>query len=419
MSSSVFVKNRGADHRANSGASYAADRLRQALRRCKIRIRVWGLFNSVNLSHHRAVLSLVAEKTPGKPQTAAFVRFFAVMGLILDLACGLCHANQATAAEPKPRPAVTANLAAQLMSDFRVSVSEKPLRETLQAIAEAGKVNLWLDRRVDPTIPISTDASANTIYLAIASAAKSASVQVYAIENVVLVGRTEWVDRTAAAIRELRHLGKPASITWPELSTPNEALLACSIHSATLSNESPTLPHDLWPATHWNNMPSEMARSLIAAQFDQSPAEHRSSTALYPVGKYAPQLQAAVLAEDANAAINKSDNQLAITASSAAHRIAAHVWLSTPSANTAKVIDVDKVRFTLRLQNAVAEQVLRQLAVTSGRTLSIANDAADACKQAISITVQDESLRELAGRIAEEVKVQVSWTDTHLNVSAL
>jgi hypothetical protein len=429
MSSSVFVKNRGADHRANSGASYAADRLRQALQRCKIRIRVCRLFNSVKLSHHGAVLSLVAKKTGSKPQTTAFVRFLAVTGLLFDIACGLGNANQVMAAEPTPRRAVSVNLEGQLTSDFRVSITDKPLREALQAIAEAGKVNLWLDRQVDPTTPISTDPSANTIYRALASAAKSADVELYVIENVALVGRTAWVDRTAAAIRALPYQGKPATIAWPELTTPSEAWLACTTDSDPPSNVEAALPHDLWPATRWVDMPIDSARLLVMAQFDlqmaspeqasPSALELSSSTVLYPPGKHAAAMRAAILAQDPSALIKESGGQLLVTTSPKAHRLATDVWLSTPSANATKVIDVDKVRFTLRLQNAVAEQVLNQLAGTSGRKLSIDAAVAEACKQTVSLTVKDETLRGLSERIAEQVKVQVSWTDTQLNVSAL
>jgi hypothetical protein len=176
-------------------------------------------------------------------------------------------------------------------------------------------------------------------------------------------------------------------------------------------------------------MPREIARILVLAQFDLpipgfesevSPSQMNArSTALYPAGKHAAELRAAVLAKDTKAVIKESGNQLRVTALPIAQRVATDVWLRTPSKSVPKVVDVDAVRFTLRLQNAVAEQVLQQLASTSGRTLTIDPTVAEACKLPISLAVQEETLRELTQRIADEVQVLVSWTNTELKVTAI
>ena len=81
MSSSVVVKNQGADHRANSAASYAAARLRQALRKLKIRIPGRQLINIDNPSHR---LSTATGVTNAGGFIAALIAIF-LIGLALDL----------------------------------------------------------------------------------------------------------------------------------------------------------------------------------------------------------------------------------------------------------------------------------------------------------------------------------------------
>ena len=428
MSSSVCVKNRGADHRANSGASYAADRPRQALRRRKIRIRDWRLFNSIKRSHHRAVLSLVAKNWAGKPQTIAFLRFLVVFLTFSEVACGFNDSHEATAAPPAPPAVVSPALATKLTADFRVSLIDKPLREALASLADAAQINVWLDRRVDPTTLISTDASANTVYLAIVSAAKSANLDVHAVDSVILVGRVEWIDRTAAAIRELPRLGDPANVQWPELTTPSQAYLACTQQAEADLVTASQLPHDLWPELRWSAIPSEIAKLMVTAQFDLKTSTNGQGLipitvsprcqASYPLGKHTQVVRSVVTASDQRATLKDADNRLVVTATSAAHRLATDAWLRLPAVDTKKTLDVDKVKFTLRLQNAVIEQVLQQLATTSGRKLAIHADVASACKQPISLEVKDESLRELSQRIGNEAGVQVSWTDSELQVNA-
>lgn len=430
MSSSVFAINRGADHRANSGASYAADRWRQAPRRAEIRIRFRPLINSTKLPRPRANLSLVASKLAGKLHFWRFLTFFSVLFVVFDVAC----ASRVWAQKPQGRPqaekassAVDLGLASKLTGNFRSAIADKPLRDALVSIAEAAQINLWLDRRVDPTVPSSSDPAAATVYQTLASVAKSAELTILPVQNVVLVGRAEWVEKTAGVLRSLETTGQRSNFTWPDLTTPAQAI---EIVRGEVVTTQPALPHDLWPRQSFAQISPRVADVLITSQFDLMPGNSglrtmdplnapARSSALYPTGKHAAALRAEVAKADRMSSLREVNSQLMLTGSPAAHRAATDAWLRTTGAETSKPIDLDKLRFSLRLENAVADQVLTQLATTAGRTLVIDPQVAEACKKPVTLAIEDQTMRTLTDKISVSVGVQIRWTDTQLQVSAL
>lgn len=430
MSSSVFANNRGADHRANSGASYAADRWRQAPRRAEIRIRFRPLINSTKLPRPRANLSLVASKRARKSHFWRFLTFFSVLFIVF----GVTSASPARAQKPQGRSqaekassAVDLGLAAKLTGNFRSAIADKPLRDALVSIAEAAQINLWLDRRVDPTVPSSSDPVATTVYQTLASVAKSAELTILPVQNVVLVGRAQWVEKTAAVLRSLETKGQQGNFAWPDLTTPTQAIEIVVGNAATTQ---PALPHDLWPRQSFAQLPPQVAAALITSQFDLMPSDDAlktmtpltappRSSALYPTGKHAAALRAEVTKVDRTSSLREVNSQLMLTGSPAAHRAATDAWLRTTGAETSKPIDLDKLRFSLRLENAVAEQVLTQLAATSGRKLVIDPQVAEACKKPVTLAIEDETMRTLTDKISVSVGVQIRWTDTQLQVSEL
>src|SRR5690606_8338173 len=123
-------------------------------------------------------------------------------------------------------------------------VTAKPLRDTLTQIATVAEINLWLDRRVDPSQAVNIPAGSQSVYQAIARAAEPLGLQAAAAGNVVLLGRPEWVSELAGAIlalpAELRQDADWPPISWPPATTPDQAVkMAIAGHGAdTLS-----LPH--------------------------------------------------------------------------------------------------------------------------------------------------------------------------------
>lgn len=427
MESSVSFVNQGADHRANSGASYAPDRKRQPQRVREIRTLLFDFFNTRQIfdagkmSHRSETPSLVGSKTAGKRETWRFVMTF-VAGFGLVCLCGVKPVSAQVPSE-NPPVAVQPSLVAHLTSDFRSAITDRPLRASLESVATAANVNLWLDRRVDPTVPVRPEPDSTTPYQAIAAIAKSAGLQAAAVDNVVLVGRAEWVENVMGAILTLPAGGGVENISWTDLTTPNAA-----VASINIAQKSP-LPHDLWPAIGWTEMNVNAAHCLIAAQFDRVPSSTDSRgyqaltptgkvAAIYPRGPHMPLVRSAVMEADKTAIIKESNSQILIKAHSKAHVAANQAWLGRPPAKAVTSLDIDQVRFTLRLENAVAEQVFRQLATAAGRKITVAPNAVASCAEKVSLTANNETLRELSQRVADSVGVTLTWTASQLEVAA-
>ena len=421
MSSSVVANKLGADHRANSAAYYAADRRWQAFTMSKIRILLPRFINSGKLLHRHRHPSLLAAKTGRKLQVKKiwfFLAFVAVLHSLSDV-------SQVRAKNPpqnsNPPSAVDPQLSAKLLSDYRVSIHEKPLRDTVQSLADRAEVNLWLDREIDPTTLITTGTEARTLYQAISAAARSAGASVTVVNNVVLVGREDWVKRVAGAVLSNARGNDRRDIIWPDLTTPTDAAASC-----VTSNQQP-LPHDLWPAAHLTKIDETLVLLLVAAQFDLMPSTESAGSyaklivpdtisAFYPLGKHASAMRAAISQADPSAKVKELNSQLLVTGSTAAHHAATTAWLGFEAAAAPKPLDIDKVRFSMDLKNAVAGQVFAQLSGAAGRVLVVDPKAVELCKQKVSLSAKDEPLRSISESVAKASGVTITWSDTELTV---
>lgn len=394
----------------------------------------------------------------------------ALLAIIGAAAAAAQHAS-GTAAAADPAPAVSPQLAAKLKAPFHSAITAKPLRETLTQLAAVAELNIWLDRRVDPSRPVNLPAGSQSIYQAIARAAESLDLRVAAAGNVVLVGRPEWTSTLAGAVlalpAELRQDDDWPPIRWPHATTPDEAL---QIVTAGSELDTPSLPHDLWPAVNWRGVSPPLATLLITAQFELMPGEPQPSlrspaggrqaergqedpaagrrsvlfsrdplfvpsaadepqpgqpprrsvalrplqapsslTLVYPNGPHVPQLRQAAQAADPASRFRagRSGGPLELSGSPAAHLAAIAAYLSH---SNAAAVELDETRFSLRLRDAPAQDVFAQLAGTAGRQLQITPAAAAACQQRVTLEGMNVTLAELTERIAAEIGVRPTWT---------
>ncbi len=425
MSSSIVVKNLGADHRANSAASYAADRVRQASRVLKIRIRTLGFINTSKLSNYGYGPSLVASLSACKPGNQRFSRVVVTVAGFLAVIMGSATKAQVLPVKVTVNPAVEATLATKLSSPFRAAISDRPLRESLLAISQPLGINIWIDRKIDPTVPVGTGPEAKTVFEALSTLVDSAGAEIAVAENVVLVGRRDWALAVAGAVMGKSGNDMPRDLSWGEPSTPAQAMLVCGG-----SSSGPSLPHDLWAAVHWTAMRPSTARLLIVTQFDKVPSTTDPNQyvplvapakieALYPSGPHALTMRKDVLAVDQAALFREAKGGILLTSSPAGHHAATKAWLSAVRLQATKPLDIDKTRFSMRLENVTADQVFRQLATTSTRVLVIEPAAGDACKSLVSLAVQDKSLRDISEQVARSAGVTIQWSEQELHVKPL
>jgi len=328
-----------------------------------------------------------------------------------------------------PADGVVSSIVPKLTYPFRIAVADQPLRAALNSIANASKCNYWLDRNIDPTVLVRSDdegKQAATALQAFKNVAASAHCHVAVVGNMVLIGRTDWVEKIGATL-----LAFPSSeirdISWATATTPTAAMNAIGLPP------SQPLPHDLWPAVSWSGVSPATAHRLIVAQFDLMPGGANSDansdayqtlqapatvTAMYPAGPGAKELREALVKSDPKASIKSMPSGLVVRAKPAAHIAATLDWLESSSVAVAKPLDIKNTRFTLRVENTPAANVFGQLAATAGRTLVIAPLCGVICEKPISFSVQDESMAGLTQRIADDLGLKLTWTETQLLIEA-
>jgi hypothetical protein len=367
------------------------------------------------------------------------------------------------------RGATSEKLVAKLATPYQAIVDGKPLRSLVNDIATAAEFDIWLDRQADPDQPVTLTAGRRTVFGAIREAARSVNLDAVAVGNVVLIGQKQRIAALAGVMISMPQELTAANasdgsawprIAWPEATTPTQAL---AIASGLPPGQLPELPHDLWPSVQWTGLSPAVATLLITAQFDQMSGDASAGNTVAlgqvgpqraqkprdresrgnPLGESLVKLEAPATvtqdylagpltesirsigkAADPRAVFRvltprpgaaRSTRALRMTARPEAHVAAIQAMLShlsEPAAATA--VDIDNVRFSLRLRFAPAGDVLAQLANAAGRTLQIGDSAAQTIRTPITLTGDDQTLRQLVETVAQQSRLRATWTDTIL-----
>lgn len=378
--------------------------------------------NAGNLSHFRQRASVVKALCPIKSSAVcnAPLRWalMAVAGLVFVVFAELCHA------QPPARPALTPELLSRLTSEFRSSTDQTPLRETLESITAAAQINYWLDRRIDPTQAVSLGTQTSTPYEAIQKAASEAGLSVGAVDNIVVVGRSEWVQSLVAVILSTPPSSKVQRISWPEPSTPQAAL------AQAVPDSDVTLPHDLWGATQWNQLEQRIAAGLICAQFDRMLAEKSAQLkpivapervlAIYPTSQQS-LIQQSLTQSDPQSKFKVDKASWRAYARPAAHMAAVDAWIAQVAKakpRNAKPMDIDRIKFPLlKVENVPAEQLLAQLAARCNRQATFSDEAKARCAKLITLELTDQSMRSVCDTLAASTRVVIEWTDQNMNIT--
>jgi len=302
----------------------------------------------------------------------------------------------------------------------------KSFRSAINGIAEQVGLNVWLDRRVDPTATVKIESSGSTVYGALEQIAASRDCVLMPVGNVLLIGRRDWVASVTTAIMaspttQANPQSKLINVKWDDLTTPTTAL-----HRAT-GNTSQTLPHDLWPKTEWSQINQDVAISLILAQFDlqfdkslfpqrlvtstmdrSDRFERRYSNSLARV------VRPAVTQADIKSRVRLSGKWLDANANFDAHLSATQAIFA---ALKPKLPDPDKDTFTLKQMRTTAGSALQQLCGVAGRRCEIAPDARKLCETIVTVEGKDATLRELIELVASQAGVKATWSDGVISIS--
>jgi hypothetical protein len=218
----------------------------------------------------------------------------------IGFAAGYATSERLYAATPATGWLTGSRLQTQLDSVVSLRLAGQPLRNSLEHIAEAYQVAIFLDRRVDPGQLFElqvTDVSlekglatlaerkhlglslvGSTMYFGPAEAAKDIqTLSVLAAEEV------EQVPKARQSV-----LRKAEPLAWKELSTPRE-LIEQTAKSAGLKLVGlERVPHDLWPAGSWPAMSVTDRLTLLAIGFDLQVRVSKAGDAVALVPRMSP-----------------------------------------------------------------------------------------------------------------------------------
>ena len=317
----------------------------------------------------------------------------------------------------------------KLASPMNSVFDGKSFRSAIAGIAGQVDLNVWLDRRVDPTTPIKAAASGATVYGAIEQIAGSRDCVLMPVGNVLLVGRRDWVAKLTATMLNPASTKNQASskiidVNWDDLTTPTAALKRVLGNKSEMAQ---ALPHDLWPKTSWTQINQNVAVALILAQFDlqfdpslfpqrlvTSPLPPSDSFSRRYSSTLARAVRPTITSVDADSSVRLSGQWLQAKANFNAHLSATQAIFA---ALKPKLPDPDKDTFTLKQMRTSAGNALQQLCRVAGRRCEIADNARQACEITVTVQGKDATLRELIELVATQAGVKATWGDGVISIS--
>jgi hypothetical protein len=179
--------------------------------------------------------------------------------------------------------AAEAKLDALLGEPVTIAWQGVPLRTALTRLSETRQLVIWLDRRVDPTTPISLSAADRPLGETLQALAEQAGASATPFAGVIYVGPPQVAGElaTLAVLAREPLAGAPVAVRnrwlmprpwkFARLSQPRQLLveLAASV-DARVDNQQ-VVPHDLWPERTLPAMAPIDGAVLLLAGFDQTP----------------------------------------------------------------------------------------------------------------------------------------------------
>ncbi len=171
----------------------------------------------------------------------------------------------------------------QLNLPANIIWSQVPLKKALESLTETRNVAYWLDRRLDPTTPISFSGNTTTLRECLLQLSdETEMIDVAWIGNVVYVGPHDAANRLATInqlhTEQLRKLNaaqrskllRMTNVQWPRLTTPRQLIDALEQRLGVTVTGKGRVVHDLWPERTLPRIRTLEQLELLLAGFDLS-----------------------------------------------------------------------------------------------------------------------------------------------------
>lgn len=378
---------------------------------------------------------------------------FSLVATVFSTVCNTLHAANPLTQQDK--------FAQRLKESHSGLVDGQSLRQAIEMVAKGQgqpqhHINTWLDRKVDPDVPVSPITLGPTRYASLCSIAETARCVCYPIDNCVLIGRPAWVAQLSRQLylgseNSSRSTGQDRSridLQWPMLTTPTEALQMVSGHLGKTTRTTPRrsadsilpapptvqLPHDLWPAVDWRDISPRLAQRLIVGQFADVPDPSRVND---PFGRsyrwpYTKNWLDPLLQIDPYIRVNASGSRTRLLGSPAAHQWFSQQVLSVadetpdqandpasnPPGDPLERLQSNQREFTMNVQNKPAGQVIKVLLTKIGIEYEFAANANQTLQKLVSFNAVDQTPWQLVRLIADQASLKIGAANGKLRISA-
>jgi hypothetical protein len=347
--------------------------------------------------------------------------FACPQNLLFVLVAGLALSTAADAREAQA-PKTGAALRHQLAAGTSVAWSDRPLAEGLASLSRSTDVAVFLDRRIDPTQPLTLTVRDVPLMQLLAELAAQAGGAMAQVGDVIYVGPTDAAAKlaTVANLRRQEAARLPRDVrarlqrvepwAWNELAQPRQLLEALSAEAGVTVAEEDRLPHDLWPAARlpplaWTDRLSlllagfgltfEIASDGRAVRLVPLPADVRLTKTYPPRGNPA-SIAAQLRRTFADAEVHIDQGRLIVTAAHDVHEQIERLLAGQP-VRTTRTQPGQKV-YSLTVENQPAGAVVRTLANQLAVELQYDQAVLETLQQKVSIKVQDAALDELLSK---------------------
>lgn len=168
----------------------------------------------------------------------------------------------------------------------------QPLRQAMDNLARSQGVAVVIDRRLDPSTPLTgqhADATVDELFSAAAQAAGGGATRLGEVHylgppntaarlRTIAALRSEEAKRLPAPYRN--RLLKKMPLAWDELGEPREILRRLCAEAQVQCETSEAVPHDLWAAVKTSPLTWTDRLTLVLAQFDLTFELHDDGTAM-------------------------------------------------------------------------------------------------------------------------------------------
>lgn len=377
-----------------------------------------------------------------------------VTATTLLLATGAANAPAGASHEPG-RPAsnqsdAPAWLAGQayrtgLQAPTSVVWNDLPLRQALASLSRATRVDIVLDRRVDPDQLVTFSAAQQPLAELLEQLAGQLNVGLSLADSVAYVAPRETATnlRTCVALRKQELAALPgaakrqwqaiAPFAWPDFSTPADALMALLEPSKISVTNADLLPHDLLATCELPPLPLFERLSLLLAQFGLTFSYADSGRAVtlvempsacrierrYPGGKSPRTVASDFQSRALDADVRVERNQVVVLARVEDHEILSGKPSRRPKPKAGDDIEklrIDRLALVRLPLGGVLENLAKRLRLDLRMDRAAIEGAGVKLDQLITVNVENATVDEMLGATLKSTGLTFNRKDRRVEV---